>query len=65
MLLLTELIQVSLGSRKSLSKTPSNKDWEDLFEMSVRQAVAGVVFEALDNLATNGNPPYERKVISI
>lgn len=49
-----ELIQVSLGNRDSLTKTPNDNEWDYLFGMSVKQAVAGVAFQALDGLAMHG-----------
>lgn len=54
MQLFEELIQVALGNRKSLSKTPNDKEWEAIFITSVKQAVTGFAFEALDTLAANG-----------
>lgn len=57
--LLTELIQVALGNREVLSNNPSDKEWELLFDISVKQAVSGFVFDALDALANQGQklPP--------
>lgn len=54
MQLFLELIQVSLGNRDVLTKTPNDNEWEYLFGMSVKQAVAGVAFQALDGLAMHG-----------
>lgn len=49
-----ELIQVSLGIRKMLSRTPSDEEWKDIFDIAQKQAVAGVTFDALDGLSQKG-----------
>ena len=46
-----ELIQVALGKQEMLSSTPNEKDWYELYDISIRQAVAGFVFDALDKLS--------------
>lgn len=45
-----ELIRVALGTKDSLSHTPSAEEWNSLFVISQKQAVAGVAFLALDAL---------------
>lgn len=52
--LFLELIQVALGNRDVLSKTPADDEWVELFAMSQKQAVVGVAFDALDHLAKRG-----------
>ena len=37
-----ELIQVAIGRRDLLSRVPSADDWNMLYGLSVKQAVAGV-----------------------
>lgn len=49
-----ELIQVSLGIRKMQSRTPSDEEWKDIFDIAQKQAVAGVTFDALDGLSQKG-----------
>ena len=46
-----ELIQVALGHRNVLSRNPSEEEWDELFEMAQKQAVAGIVLVALDKLS--------------
>lgn len=46
-----ELIQVALGNRSELSHIPSKKEWEELFQMSVKQSLIGINFAALKQLA--------------
>lgn len=52
-----ELLQVALGRRERLSSTPTEGEWTELFEMSQKQAVAGVAFYALEKLGQAGQKP--------
>lgn len=45
-----ELLQISLGTRDQLSRVPSAQEWEELFEMSLQQAIAGVMMGGLSRL---------------
>ena len=55
-----ELIQVALGKKVVLSKSPSEQEWGKLFEMARKQAVAGVAMAALEKLSEQGQkPPLE------
>ena len=55
-----ELIQVALGKRSVLSRTPSEREWQELFDMAEKQAVAGVAMAALEKLNEQGQkPPME------
>lgn len=58
--LLFELIQVTLGQRDRLSRTPSEEGWQSLFLMAEEQAVTSFVFPALEILNKSGQkPPME------
>lgn len=58
--LIFELIQVALGTRDRLSRTPSNKEWGELYEASEKQAISSFVFPALEILSKHGQkPPME------
>lgn len=60
-LLLFELIQVALGVRTSLSRTPSEEEWYLLYKMSISQAVVGLTFEGVRKLGEQNHimkPPY-------
>lgn len=46
-----ELLQVALGRRKMLSRSPCEEEWEDFFLIAQQQAVAGVAFLALEKLS--------------
>ena len=52
-----ELLQVALGRRERLSSTPTEGEWTELFEMSQKQAVAGVAFYALEKLGQADQKP--------
>lgn len=55
--LLFELLQVALGNRHELSRVPSVQEWDDVFEESVRQAVAGICIAGVDKLPKAQMPP--------
>lgn len=55
--LLFELIQVTLGQRDRLSRTPSEEDWQRLFQMAEEQAITSFAFPAL------GNPRENQKMV--
>ena len=52
-----ELIQVSIGNRKSLSVSPSDEEWHALFLMAQEQAVLGIAFHALEILSPKEQRP--------
>ena len=45
-----ELIQVTIGHRESLSRVPTAAEWNALYRLSVKQAVAGVCFCGVQRL---------------
>ena len=55
--LFVELLQVSLGARDCLSRVPTSKEWEELFEESARQAVSGIAFWGVQKLPETQRPP--------
>lgn len=52
-----ELLQVSLGRRKHLSRIPTAKEWSAFYEESERQAIAGIIMIGLEKLPENQRPP--------
>ena len=55
-----ELIQVVLGKKDRLSRSPSEKEWGELFEVCQKQAIASFVFPALEILSKyEQKPPVE------
>ena len=57
--LFIELIQVSLGSRKKLSRTPSAAEWGALFLEAQKQALVGVLACGIERLPKEQQPPQE------
>ena len=57
MTLFYELIQVALGNRTVLSRTPSEAEWHDFYKMCQKQSVTGVAFDALDDLNEQRQKP--------
>lgn len=57
MTLFYELIQVALGNRTVLSRTPSETEWHDLYKVCQKQSVTGVAFEALERLNEQKQKP--------
>lgn len=55
--LFVELLLVSLAHRDRLSREPTSKEWEKLFEESERQAVSGIAFEGVQKLPDTQRPP--------
>lgn len=57
MTLFYELIQVALGNRTVLSRTPSETEWHDLYKMCQKQSVTGVALDALESLSEQRQKP--------
>ena len=65
--LFIDLLQVAIGNRNTLSRTPSAKEWKELYDESVRQAVAGVCLAGVDKLTVKdpkvlSNISFELKI---
>lgn len=56
-MLLIELIQIAIGTRESLTRSPSDDEWKVVFDTAKKQAVAGVAFFALEKLNGQGIRP--------
>lgn len=52
-----ELLQVALGNREGLSRTPTAEEWEEIHEESGRQAVAGILLNGIEGLPVEQRPP--------
>ena len=58
-MLFFELIHVALGNCDGLSRVPTVKEWSDLYEESIRQAITGVLLAGLERLPKEQRPPQE------
>jgi len=56
MTLFFELIQVALGQRSELSRVPSGEEWQALKAEAQRQALAGILFSAVEQLPAEQRP---------
>lgn len=56
-LIFFELIQVALGRKASLSRTPSAEEWQELYVLSKKQALLGINYAAIDRLPKEQRPP--------
>lgn len=57
-----ELLQVSLGTRDKLTRVPSAREWDALYDEAGRQAVVGVLLGGLERLPEEQLPPLEVKL---
>lgn len=51
------LIQVALGTRTALERTPTADEWRALYRQACRQTLAGVLFAAIERLPADERPP--------
>lgn len=56
-MLFFELLRIALGTTDVLSRTPSPEEWSDIFAMSQKQAVAGVMLSGVERLPVEQRPP--------
>lgn len=45
-----ELIRLSIGNAESLSRPPSGEGWQELYDLSLRQALSGICFNGTSNI---------------
>lgn len=50
-----ELLRVSLGGQKTLSRIPSKDEWKDLLRISQMQSLIGICFKAVQELKYNSD----------
>lgn len=60
--LFIELLQVALGTRDKLSRVPSAREWESIYEEAEKQAIVGVLLDGLERLPEEQLPPLELKL---
>ena len=54
-----ELLQVALGNRERLSRTPTVDEWEEIYEESGRQALTGILLHGIDRLPAEQRPSQD------
>lgn len=54
-----ELIQVAIGKLICLSRTPSEKEWKELYEIAKKQSLVGVCFAGVQRLQGQHQEPPE------
>lgn len=52
-----ELIQIALGNRACLSKTPTEKEWYALYELAEKHAIVGICFAGVERLKNHQQLP--------
>ena len=57
--LFLELLQISLGSRNSLSSVPSAEKWNALYDESEKQSISGFMLAGIERLPNGQRPPQE------
>ena len=55
-----ELLQVATGNRQTLSRVPTPEEWEEIYEMSKKQSLAGIAFAGVERLPQEQMPPGKR-----
>lgn len=55
-----ELICVSIGTQKSLSRIPTEREWAKLYKMAEKQSLLGVCFAGLQNLGADADDGFTR-----
>ena len=53
-----ELIRVAIGTQETLSRLPSEAEWEELFEMAVKQSLVGICFFGIHALGADSDEGY-------
>ena len=58
-MLFFELIRIALGRQETLSHTPSDEEWHELFTEAKQQTLVGVLYEGLCRLSADQKPPRQ------
>jgi hypothetical protein len=53
-----ELLQIALDNRKTLSKIPSEEDWQTVYRIANQQAVLGIIFTAIEKEKQNNGTAF-------
>lgn len=55
-----ELIRIAIGTQVSLSRLPSETEWEVLFDTAVKQSLVGVCFSGLNDLGADSDDGFTK-----
>lgn len=55
--LFVNLLQVTLGNKACLRRTPSDKEWYEIFSLCMKQSIAAFVFTALERMSEAEHKP--------
>ena len=55
-----ELIRVAIGTQTSLSRFPTEAEWENLFDMAVKQSLVGICFAGLSRLGADSDNGFAK-----
>ena len=55
-----ELIRVAIGTQESLSRLPSETEWEKLFDMAVKQSLVGVCFAGIHSIGADTDDGFAK-----
>lgn len=58
-LMLIELLQVALGIRNSLSRIPSDDEWNNVYKHAARHGIVGVLYGGMERLPKEQRPHKE------
>lgn len=57
--MIIQLVQVALGNKNKLSRSLSSKEWWQLYDIAMNQAIAGVCFAGVEKLPKEQWPPQD------
>lgn len=57
--MILQLVQIALGHRGKLSRTLTAKEWRLLYDVAMKQAVAGICFAGVEKLPKEQWPPQD------
>ena len=55
-----ELTRVAIGTQDHLTRLPSEAEWEDLYDIAVKQSLVGICFCGLQNLGADADEGFTR-----